>query len=110
MRIAERSEHTAEVCGDILHNKGKRHIFFLARGGQYEIPQGQKGKQRHIVCNQHRPDKGDVRQRKHARARVFEQPYDLFCKHEKEIDILKQIYEIPSDKYVEMMTQYFTYQ
>ena len=35
------------------------HIFFLLGHRQGEIPQGQKGDQRHIVGNDHRSDKGD---------------------------------------------------
>ena len=31
LRVTERSEHTAKVCGDILENENERHMLFVAR-------------------------------------------------------------------------------
>ena len=43
LRISKRCQHSAEVCGYILHYKGKCHIFALSRGMQNKESKGQKG-------------------------------------------------------------------
>ena len=81
MRVAEGRYHTAEVCGDILHNKREGHIFLLARAVQREKAEGQKRDKRHIVCNQHRADKRDIDKRDDAKAGIFAKLYYLACKY-----------------------------
>ena len=89
MRVAKGGEHTAQVRRDILHDERERHILFLARGGQNEKAEWQKGEQRHIVGDEHRTDKGYVGERQHASACVFE-GLDNFLRQEKEeTDIFK---------------------
>ena len=90
LRVAERREHSAQIRGDVLHYKGERHIFSLARRGQHKIPERQKGQKRHVVGYQHRADEGDVNKRKNAKPRVFEALDDLLRKNIKEIDIFKR--------------------
>ena len=87
LRIAEGGQHTTEIGGDVLHDKSKRHIFLLARRRKDEISERQKGKQRHIVGNQHGPQKGDVDECQHGRARIFEHGHDLLGKQGKETDV-----------------------
>jgi hypothetical protein len=92
LRVAERCEHTAEVCGDVLHNESKRHIFLLARAVQCEKSEGQKSDESHIVGYQHRADKRDIHQRDHAKARVFAELYYFASKNGKKSDISERAY------------------
>ncbi len=89
MRIAERGEHTAQVRRNVLHDKGERHVFFLARGRKHEISEGQKGEQRHIVGDEHRADKGDVGKGKHAGAGVFKRAHDLLRQKEEKPNVFQ---------------------
>ena len=77
MGISEGSQHTAEVCGDVLHYVGEGHILFLARCVQNEESERQEREQRHVVCDQHRADKCDVDKSKHRKAQIAESLYDL---------------------------------
>jgi hypothetical protein len=87
--VAKGCEHSAEICGDILHNEGERHIFFLTRRGKDKITEGQEGQQRHIVSDQHRTDKGYVNERENADLCGLEALNDLAREHIEEIDILQ---------------------
>lgn len=75
-RVAERSEHAAEIRRDILHDKRERHIFLLSRGGKREIAERQKRDERHIVGDKHRADERNANERDNACARVFEFLHD----------------------------------
>jgi len=88
LRIAEGREHTAEVCGNILHNERERHILGLARSGQHEVSERQERKQCHIVCDKHRTDEGDVHQRKDTFAGAFEANDYLSREDVEEADVL----------------------
>ena len=44
---------------------------------QNEEAERQEGEQRHVVCDQHRADEGDVDQSKHRKAQIAEALYDL---------------------------------
>ena len=70
MRIAEGSQHTAQVGGDVLQDEGGSHVLILARGGEREITQRQEGQQCHIIGNEHRADEGDVHQREYRHAQI----------------------------------------
>ena len=63
LRIAERRQHAAEVCSNVLHDEGECHVLFLVRGAEDVIAQRQKGQQRHVVGDEHRADEGDINQR-----------------------------------------------
>ena len=63
MRIAEWGKHSAEIRRDILHDERENHVLFFLRIREYEIAEGQKGQERHIVGNQHRTDEGYVHER-----------------------------------------------
>ena len=89
MRVTKGGKHTAQVRRNILHNESECHILFLARGGQNEKAERQKGKQRHIVGDEHRTDKGYVGERKHASACVFESFNDFLRQEKEETDIFK---------------------
>ena len=90
MRIAEGGEHTAEVGGDVLHDKGERHVLLLTCGCQNEEAERQKGEERHVVRNQHRADKGNVHKREHAHPRVFEKLHTLAREQIKETDVFER--------------------
>ena len=87
MRIAEGGEHTAEICGNVLQNVSHRHIFFLARCVQDKKSERQKGQQSHVVCNQHRADKGDINESKHGKPCVFKVFYNFSCNSVEKPDV-----------------------
>ena len=93
LRVAERRQHTAEVCGDILHDERERHVFLFARRRQHEKPERKKRQKRHVVRDQHGTDKRDIDETEHAHARIFEQPYDLARKHIEEADVFQRAYD-----------------
>ena len=72
LRIAERREHTAEVCGDVLHYKHESGILFLAAGREREPPERQKSYERHIVRHNHRAEIGHEDQRERDAAHIAE--------------------------------------
>lgn len=72
MRIAEWREHSSEVRRDILHNERENHILFFLCIRQHEIAEGKKRQKRHVVCNQHRADKGYVHERQNRTSCRFE--------------------------------------
>lgn len=43
LRIAERREHSAEVCRNILHDERENHVLFFLRICQNEIAERKKG-------------------------------------------------------------------
>ncbi len=92
LRIAERGQHSAEICGNVLHDEYKCHVALLAGGGQYKITQRQKGQKCHVVCDQHGSDKGDIHQGKHRNSQISRAVYDLTCKNGKEFNILQGTY------------------
>ena len=51
--ISKRCKHSAQICGNILKNKGICHIFFLARACEEIVAQGQECEQSHVVCDKH---------------------------------------------------------
>ena len=51
MRVAERRKHSAEVCGNVLHNEHEGVFVFSARRFERVISERQKGYQSHIVCH-----------------------------------------------------------
>ena len=55
----------------------------LTRAVQCKEAEGQKRDKRHIVCYEHRADKGYVHERYHAKARVFAQLY-YFARENRE--------------------------
>ena len=59
LRVAEGREHTAEVRGDVLQDKSQCHVLSLPRGIQHKVAEGEKGKECHIVRNQHGAEKGN---------------------------------------------------
>ena len=78
LRVSKRGEHSAEICGNVLHNVGKGHILFLARGVEHEITEGQEGQKRHIVGNKHRADKGYIDEGENSEACVLKIPNYCF--------------------------------
>ena len=89
LRVSKGSEHTAEIRSDILHNERKRHILFLSRRAKRNISKGKKGQKSHIVCDQHRPQKGDIDKRKNASASIFKELDDFLRKHIEKTDIFQ---------------------
>ena len=89
LRIAKGREHTAEVCGDILHDERKRHVFLLLCRLQNHKSKRQEREKRHIVGKEHRPDEGDVDERQHTELRVFAKPNDPACQRDEEFHVAK---------------------
>ena len=89
MRVAERRQHSAEVCGDILHYERKSHVFALARSGKHKIAERQKSEQCHIVCNQHRTDKCYINKCENAHFCIFKYSDNFIGKDIKEIDVFQ---------------------
>ena len=89
LRVAEGGQHTAQVCGNVLHNKGECHVFFLLRGVQNEVAQRQKCEQCHVVCNEHTADEGDVNESEHTHAGIFEALHNALCKDVEKADVLE---------------------
>ena len=98
MRVAERREHAAQICRNVLHDKGERHVFLLARGGKNIVAKGQKREERHVIGNEHGADKGDVYQGEHAHPCGFAHVYDARGKHVKEVDILQRTHHCQNAK------------
>jgi len=88
--VAERCQHAAEVGGNVLHDKGERHVFLLAGGFQNKKSQRQEGQQRHVVGDEHGSDEGDVHQRQNAQPGVFEALDDFPRQHIEKIDVLQR--------------------
>lgn len=49
LRVAEGGQHASKICRDILEDKYRRHVLFLARCRKRNIAEGQEGEQRHVV-------------------------------------------------------------
>ena len=75
---------------DVLYYKCKCEIFFFARSVQNEVSQRKEGEKRHIVCYQHRADKGYINERKDTDLCSLEALNYLSRKQIEEIDILKR--------------------
>jgi len=91
--IAEGGEHTAEVSGDVLHDKGEGHMLLLAGAGQDEKAERQKGQQRHVVGDEHRAEEGDHHQGKDRRAKVARCLDDAMRQNGKEADVFQRAYD-----------------
>ena len=89
LRIAERREHTAEICRDILHDKCESHVPFLACRREDKISERQKCQQSHIVCYQHGADESDIHEREYAHARIFENAHYPFGKDIEKPDVFQ---------------------
>ena len=90
LRIAERRKHAAEVGGNILHNKRKRHIFLFPRAAQHKEAQRQKREQRHVIGNEHRAYERYIHKRKYAHARRFEKVHYFARYNKKEVYVLER--------------------
>lgn len=90
LRVAEGRQHSAEVCGNVLHYKSESHVFSLSRGAENEVAERQKGQQSHVVCNQHRPDKSDVDKRKHTHSRSFKALDDFLGENIEKVDVFER--------------------
>ena len=86
-----RGEHTAEVCRDILHNEGEG-LYFSCRWRKAQDIQGQEGEQRHIVCNEHGADEGDVDKGEHGHARALLQSPSRRRATAEKADVFKGAY------------------
>ena len=60
LRVSERSQHTAEVSGNILKDENICHLFLILRNGKCEVSEWKKCDQSHIISDQHRADKCDI--------------------------------------------------
>ena len=89
LRISKGSQHAAEIGGNILHDKDECHVSVVSRGGKDKKAKRQKRQQRHIVCNQHRADKGDINQSKRCHAEISRTIYNLSGKDRKKLDVLQ---------------------
>ncbi len=87
--IAERGEHTAEIGGDVLHDKGKSHQLLLTRAVQNEKTEGQKGQKRHVVGDQHGADEGDEHQRQNGCAGVTRSANDAMRQNGKKANVFQ---------------------
>ena len=87
LRVAERCQHSAEVGGGILENERECHVALFSRRGQDIAGQRQKGKERHIVRNQHGTDEGDIRQGKHTGAERARQRHNPLREDGEETDV-----------------------
>ena len=87
LRISEGGEHTAEVCGDILHDEGECHVFFLTRGRKNEISKRQEREKRHIIGKKHGTDEGDIHQGQNTKTGIFANADDLVCQRHEEADV-----------------------
>ena len=74
--VAERRQHSAEIGGDVLHDKDECGIFCLAARRQHKPAQRQKCDQRHIVRHDHRAEVGDEHQRERDAAHIAERGDD----------------------------------
>jgi hypothetical protein len=93
LRIAERGEHTAKVCCNILHDKHKRHVFLLTGRGEHKITERQKGQKRHVVADEHGTDKGDVDQSEDGNAQIPGTFHNLASQNGKEFDVFECTYD-----------------
>ena len=93
MRIPERSEHSAEICGDILHDENERHIFFLFRSRKHEITERKKGDESHVVRHDHRTEIRNEYERENYIPHIFEFRYDFPCENFKKSDIRKSFHD-----------------
>jgi len=57
LRVSHRSEHAAKVCRHSLQHNHPDKLLFLMGKTQHNNREGDKGQQRHIVCNQHGAEK-----------------------------------------------------
>ena len=90
LRISKGGKHTAEICGNVLHNKGKCQIFFLLRGVQNKVTKGQEGQQSHIVGYKHRADKGYVYQGQNGYLCIFKSAHYLSCHGVEKSDVTER--------------------
>jgi hypothetical protein len=90
LRIAEGGEHSAEVGGYILQNKGVRHVFFALARPQNEVTEGKEGQECHIVRDKHRAYEGYIHEREDAEARVFRFLDYLLGQNVEEADIFER--------------------
>lgn len=81
LRIAEGGEHTAEIGGDVLHDKDEGGVARVARVPQHVPAEREEGDQRHVVSDQHRADEGDADERGDRRAQRLEDAHDAACQY-----------------------------
>ena len=60
LRIAERGEHSAKVCRNVLQDEHRRHIALGPGGREHKIAERQKGQKRHVVGDEHGAEEGDA--------------------------------------------------
>ena len=90
MGIAEGREHATEICGDILHDEGERHVFLLLCRLQNHKSKRQEREKRHIVGKEHRTDEGDVYERQHAKLRILAKDDNAACECDEELDVTER--------------------
>ena len=90
MRIAERREHSAEIGGNVLHDEGESHVFLLAAGVKRVEAERQEREKRHVICNKHRADKGDIHKRQHTHACILEERDDFSRQQIEKADVFER--------------------
>lgn len=86
LRIAERGQHTTEICGDVLENEHIRHVFLIVRSLKHDTAEGKKRYQSHIVCDEHGADKRYVHKCDDRIAKIVRQSDYAFGGNGEEID------------------------
>ncbi len=71
LRVAEGVSIPPRFAAIFCIMKVKDIIFFLPVEESTRYPKGQEGEQRHIVCNEHGADEGDVDKGEHGHARAL---------------------------------------
>ena len=72
-----------------MHNKGKCHVFFLARGGKNKVTKRQECQQRHIVGNEHGADEGNIHQGQNTEPGIAEALNDPLGQDVEKANILQ---------------------
>ena len=90
LRIAERREHAAEICGNRLHYEAERDGLLPPAVLQDVVAQRQEREQRHVVCDEHGAEEGDPHEREDAGAGVPEEAHDVLRKDVEEPDVLQR--------------------
>ena len=89
LRIAEGSQHPAQIGRDILQDEHSCHVPLFPRSGKYQIPQRKKGDQRHIIGDQHRANEGDITQRNGSHAGISRQTNHFPGQNGKKVNVFQ---------------------
>ncbi len=89
LRVSERGEHSAKVCGNVLKNEKIGHVFVVLRYGKGKVSKRKKGDKRHIVCDYHGTDESYYNKQKKKPAEVSGKKNQFSCKNGEEFYVAK---------------------